>query len=180
MSEDIEHTERKLDIGKKNTFKYDVLSLHHINAIIELNNIKKKKNTNKKLTPKEITTLKMVLYTKYDKEPHEIMLEACTLTNELNTLTQNQLNEIKKIQELTSLKILDEKYHRQIAKVIEMKNSLFYEDIMEYGEMVRENEKVSVIKKLINDMTISKIAQIVELSEEDVNNLIQKHNIKKY
>ncbi len=41
-------------------------------------------------------------------------------------------------------------------------------------------EKVSVIKKLINDMTISKIAQIVELSEEDVNNLIQKHNIKKY
>ena len=51
---------------------------------------------------------------------------------------------------------------------------------MEYGEMVRENEKVSVIKKLINDMTISKIAQIVELSEEDVNNLIQKHNIKKY
>ena len=57
-----------------------------------------------------------------------------------------------------------------------MKNSLFYNDIIEYGEMV----KVTIIKNLINEMTISKIAQIVELSEEELINLIEKHNIKKY
>ena len=61
-----------------------------------------------------------------------------------------------------------------------MKNSIFYDDIMEYGESVKENEKVTVIRNLINEMTISKIAQIVELSEEEIMQLIKKHDIKKY
>ena len=132
--------------------------------------------TKEKLTGKEITTLKMILYTKYDKEPHEIMLETCQLTNEIQTLSQGELDEIKKLQELTTLKNLDKKYHRKIAKVIEMRNSIYYEDILEYGESV----KVSVIKNLINEMTINKIAQVVELSEKEVMQLIEKHNIKKY
>ena len=47
------------------------------------------------------------------------MLETCKITNEASDLTQDELDEIKKIRVLTTLKFIDEEYHQDITEVIE-------------------------------------------------------------
>ena len=102
------------------------------------------------------------------------MLETCKITNEAPDLTQDELDEIKKIQELTTLKFIDEEYHQDITRVIEMKNSLFYNDI----KAAEERTKVSVIRNLLPSMPISRIAEVCELTVLQVEDLIKKYKIQ--
>lgn len=119
------------------------------------------------------------------------MLDACKLTNEAN-LNQYQLDEIKKFQELTCRKIIDEQYHRGIADVIAMKNTLFYEDFkkseergirigeergLRIGEKKEFHLKIHVIKNLLGKISNSDLAKSLDFSEEELEEFIKENNL---
>ena len=168
--------------GEENIFTYGVISLKHIKGREALNSIKNKVENNIRLSSKDIVCLKMILYTSFNEKPQDIMLETCKITNEAPDLTQDELDEIKKIQELTTLKFIDEEYHQDITRVIEMKNSLFYNDIMKERERTEkrteERTKVSVIRNALPRMPISEIAELCELTVFQVEDLIKKYKIR--
>lgn len=195
-TEEIKEPEGYLDWGDKNRFHYDIVTFKDINGDKELNNIRDKNKINEGLSSREIITLKLILYTSYDGEPQDVMLDACKLTNEAN-LAQEDRDEIKKFQELTCRKMIDEQYHRGIADVIAMKNSLFYEDMkkseergikigeergeergIEIGAERKEFDyKVKTIKKFLGTIPYSELAEFLELTEEELDKFIDDNDL---
>ena len=70
------------------------------------------------------------------------------------------------------------KYHQDITGVIEMKNSLFYNDIMKERERTEEKYSVKVIRNELPRMPISEIAELCELTVFQVEDLIKKYKIQ--
>ncbi len=71
----------------------------------KINSISKKIENNEKLTPTEILALKLMPFTSYKETTEEITLKTAQLTNKITTLTIDELNNIKYIQQAVCSKV---------------------------------------------------------------------------
>ena len=92
--------------SKDNVFKINLMSLKNIDGNKKINSISKKIENNEKLTPTEILALKLMPFTSYKETTEEITLKTAQLTNKITTLTIDELNNIKYIQQAVCSKVI--------------------------------------------------------------------------
>lgn len=92
--------------SKDNVFKIKIISLKNIDGNEKINSISKKIENNEKLTRTEILALKLMPFTSYNETTEEITLKTAQLTNKITTLTMDELNNIKYIQQAVCSKVI--------------------------------------------------------------------------
>ena len=92
---------------------------------IQKNSISKKIENNEKLTPTEILALKLMPFTSYKETTEEITLKTAQLTNKITTLTIDELNNIKYIQQAVCSKVIKKEHQQPIMEEIKMRNTLY-------------------------------------------------------
>ena len=93
--------------------------------IKKINSISKKIENNEKLTPTEILALKLMPFTSYKETTEEITLKTAQLTNKITTLTIDELNNIKYIQQAVCSKVIKKEHQQPIMEEIKMRNTLY-------------------------------------------------------
>ena len=115
--------------------------------IKKINSISKKIENNEKLTPTEILALKLMPFTSYKETTEEITLKTAQLTNKITTLTIDELNNIKYIQQAVCSKVIKKEHQQPIMEEIKMRNTLYYQA---RKEGIKEG-KTEGIKEGINE-----------------------------
>ena len=113
----------------------------------KINSISKKIENNEKLTPTEILALKLMPFTSYKEPTEEITLKTAQLTNKITTLTIDELNNIKYIQQAVCSKVIKKEHQQPIMEEIKMRNTL-YDQARKEG--IKEG-KTEGIKEGINE-----------------------------
>ena len=108
--------------SKDNVFKINIMSLKNIDGNKKINSISKKIENNEKLTPTEILALKLMPFTSYKETTEEITLKTAQLTNKITTLTIDELNNIKYIQQAVCSKVTKKEHQQPIMEEIKMRN----------------------------------------------------------
>ena len=111
--------------SKENVFKIRVISLKNIDGDEKINTISKKIKNNEELTKTEILALELIPFTSYEETTEEMTLKTAKLTNEITTLTEDELNKIKYIQQGICSKVIEEQYQDEIMEEIKMRNTLY-------------------------------------------------------
>ena len=101
------------------------MSLKNIDGNKKINSISKKIENNEKLTPTEILALKLMPFTSYKETTEEITLKTAQLTNKITTLTIDELNNIKYIQQAVCSKVIKKEHQQPIMEEIKMRNTLY-------------------------------------------------------
>lgn len=153
------------------------MSLKNIDGNKKINSISKKIENNEKLTPTEILALKLMPFTSYKEPTEEITLKTAQLTNKITTLTIDELNNIKYIQQAVCSKVIKKEHQQPIMEEIKMRNTLYdqarKEGIKEgktEGINIGENKKKTEIK---NEITT--LIQKGKLPQDTLN---QIHSLK--
>ncbi|MEI3145534.1 MAG: hypothetical protein V8S94_02595 [Methanobrevibacter smithii] len=133
--------------SKDNVFKINIMSLKNIDGNKKINSISKKIENNEKLTPTEILALKLMPFTSYKEPTEEITLKTAQLTNKITTLTIDELNNIKYIQQAVCSKVIKKEHQQPIMEEIKMRNTL-YDQARKEG---RKEGKTEGIKEGINE-----------------------------
>ena len=111
--------------SKDNVFKINIMSLKNIDGNEKINSISKKIENNEKLTRTEILALKLMPFTSYNETTEEITLKTAQLTNKITTLTIDELNNIKYIQQAVCSKVIKKEHQQPIMEEIKMRNTLY-------------------------------------------------------
>ncbi len=111
--------------SKDNVFKIKIISLKNIDGNEKINSISKKIENNEKLTRTEILALKLMPFTSYNETTEEITLKTAQLTNKITTLTMDELNNIKYIQQAVCSKVIKKEHQQPIMEEIKMRNTLY-------------------------------------------------------
>ena len=153
------------------------MSLKNIDGNEKINSISKKIENNEKLTRTEILALKLMPFTSYNETTEEITLKTAQLTNKITTLTIDELNNIKYIQQAVCSKVIKKEHQQPIMEEIKMRNTLYdqarKEGIKEgktEGINIGENKKKTEIK---NEITT--LIQKGKLPQDTLN---QIHSLK--
>ena len=110
--------------SSENVFKIKVISLKNINGDEKLNSISRKIE-NKELTETEKHALKLIPFTSYTETTEEMTLKTAKLTNEITTLSEDELNKIKYIQQAVCSKVVKKEHQDKIMREIKMRNTLY-------------------------------------------------------
>ncbi len=111
-----------------------LISLKNIDANKEINIIKNKIKNNEKLDNHNIAFLMCAIFTSYECEPHEMLMEVAKLTNktqkedETSLIDKKTLNEIKYYQINNCENLIDDDYQKEILEEIKMKHE-FYDNV---------------------------------------------------
>ena len=114
--------------------------------IKKINSISKKIENNEKLTPTEILALKLMPFTSYKETTEEITLKTAQLTNKITTLTIDELNNIKYIQQAVCSKVIKKEHQQPIMEEIKMRNTL-YDQARKEGRKEGRNEGKNEARK---------------------------------
>ena len=147
--------------SSENIFKIRIISLKNINGDEKLNSISRKIKNNEELTETERLALKLIPFTSYTETTEEMTLKTARLTNEITTLSEDELNKIKYIQQAVCSKVVKKEHQDKIMREIKMRNTLYdhawkkgqeegIEEGMEKGVEITENK----IKTLIQNGTL--------------------------
>lgn len=111
-------------------------------------------------------------FTSYNETTAEITLKTAQLTNKITTLTMDELNNIKYIQQAVCSKVIKKEHQRPIMEEIKMRNTLYDQARKEgktEGINIGENKKKTEIKNEIKTLiqkgklpkdTLDKIASL--------------------
>ena len=135
--------------------------------IKKINSISKKIENNEKLTPTEILALKLMPFTSYKETTEEITLKTAQLTNKITTLTIDELNNIKYIQQAVCSKVIKKEHQQPIMEEIKMRNTL-------YDQARKEGIKEGIKKGIKEGIKEGK----TEITNE-ITTLIQKGKLPK-
>lgn len=136
-----------------NVFKIKVISLKNIDGNKQINSISKKIKNNEELTKTEILALELIPFTSYDETTEEMTLKTAKLTNEITTLTEDELNKIKYIQQGICSKVIKKEYQEEIMEEIKMRNTL-YDNARKEGRKEGITDTENKIKILIKNKTL--------------------------
>ncbi len=134
--------------------------------IKKINSISKKIENNEKLTPTEILALKLMPFTSYKEPTEEITLKTAQLTNKITTLTIDELNNIKYIQQAVCSKVIKKEHQQPIMEEIKMRNTL-------YDQARKEGIKEGIKEGKTEGINIGENKKKTEIKNE-ITTLIQK------
>ncbi len=141
--------------------------------IKKINSISKKIENNEKLTPTEILALKLMPFTSYKETTEEITLKTAQLTNKITTLTIDELNNIKYIQQAVCSKVIKKEHQQPIMEEIKMRNTL-YDQARKEGRKEGRNEGKNEMK---NEIT-NEITTLIQKGKLPQDTLNQIHSLK--
>ena len=149
------------------------MSLKNIDGNKKINSISKKIENNEKLTPTEILALKLMPFTSYKETTEEITLKTAQLTNKITTLTIDELNNIKYIQQAVCSKVIKKEHQQPIMEEIKMRNTL-YDQARKEGKTEGRNEGKNEMK---NEIT-NEITTLIQKGKLPQDTLNQIHSLK--
>ena len=149
------------------------MSLKNIDGNKKINSISKKIENNEKLTPTEILALKLMPFTSYKETTEEITLKTAQLTNKITTLTIDELNNIKYIQQAVCSKVIKKEHQQPIMEEIKMRNTL-YDQARKEGRKEGRNEGKNEMK---NEIT-NEITTLIQKGKLPQDTLNQIHSLK--
>ena len=152
--------------SKDNVFKIKIISLKNIDGNEKINSISKKIENNEKLTRTEILALKLMPFTSYNETTEEITLKTAQLTNKITTLTMDELNNIKYIQQAVCSKVIKKEHQQPIMEEIKMRNTL-------YDQARKEGIKEGIKEGKTEGINIGENKKETEIKNE-IKTLIQK------
>ena len=152
--------------SKDNVFKIKIISLKNIDGNEKINSISKKIENNEKLTRTEILALKLMHFTSYNETTEEITLKTAQLTNKITTLTMDELNNIKYIQQAVCSKVIKKEHQQPIMEEIKMRNTL-------YDQARKEGIKEGIKEGKTEGINIGENKKETEIKNE-IKTLIQK------
>ena len=167
--------------SKDNVFKINIMSLKNIDGNKKINSISKKIENNEKLTPTEILALKLMPFTSYKEPTEEITLKTAQLTNKITTLTIDELNNIKYIQQAVCSKVIKKEHQQPIMEydqarkegIKEGKTEGIKEGINEGRKEGRNEGKNEMKNEITNEITT--LIQKGKLPQDTLN---QIHSLK--
>ena len=159
--------------SKDNVFKIKIISLKNIDGNEKINSISKKIENNEKLTITEILALKLMPFTSYNETTEEITLKTAQLTNKITTLTMDELNNIKYIQQAVCSKVIKKEHQQPIMEEIKMRNTL-YDQARKEGKSEGRNEGKNEMK---NEIT-NEITTLIQKGKLPQDTLNQIHSLK--
>ena len=105
-------------------------------------------------------------FTSYNETTEEITLKTAQLTNKITTLTMDELNNIKYIQQAVCSKVIKKEHQQPIMEEIKMRNTL-YDQARKEGKSEGRNEGKNEMKNEITN-------EITTLIQKGKKTLIQK------
>lgn len=150
------------------------LSLENADEKIEL--IREKIKNKEKLTKREKAFLVYIPFMSSSFAKEELVRNTCLLTMQLNTITEKERNRLRRCQYLLIDIFVDDDNKNEFREIIKMTGSYTSQCIENIKNEGRIEGKLEVIKNLASEMTVKKIAQIVELDEEDVAKIIEEND----
>ena len=165
------------------------MSLKNIDGNKKINSISKKIENNEKLTPTEIPASKLMPFTSYKETTEEITLKTAQLTNKITTLTIDELNNIKYIQQAVCSKVIKKEHQQPIMEEIKMRNTL-YDQARKEGktEGINEGRKEGINEgrkegrnegknEMKNEIT-NEITTLIQKGKLPLDTLNQIHSLK--
>ena len=157
------------------------MSLKNIDGNKKINSISKKIENNEKLTPTEILALKLMPFTSYKETTEEITLKTAQLTNKITTLTIDELNNIKYIQQAVCSKVIKKEHQQPIMEEIKMRNTL-YDQARKEGKTEGRNEgrkegRNEGKNEMKNEIT-NEITTLIQKGKLPQDTLNQIHSLK--
>ena len=163
--------------SKDNVFKIKIISLKNIDGNEKINSISKKIENNEKLTRTEILALKLMPFTSYNETTEEITLKTAQLTNKITTLTIDELNNIKYIQQAVCSKVIKKEHQQPIMDEIKMRNTL-YDQARKEGKSEGINEGRNEGKNEMKNEITNEITTLIQKGKLPQDTLNQIHSLK--
>ena len=142
-----------------------------------INNIIIKIENNEKLTRTEILALKLMPFTSYNETTEEITLKTAQLTNKITTLTIDELNNIKYIQQAVCSKVIKKEHQQPIMEEIKMRNTL-YDQARKEGKSEGINEGRNEGKNEMKNEITNEITTLIQKGKLPQDTLNQIHSLK--
>lgn len=112
-------------------------------------------------------------FTSYNETTEEITLKTAQLTNKITTLTMDELNNIKYIQQAVCSKVIKKEHQQPIMEEIKMRNTL-YDQARKEGKTEGRNEGKNEMK---NEIT-NEITTLIQKGKLPQDTLNQIHSLK--
>lgn len=155
----------KLEYAPKIIF----LSLDNADEKIEL--IKEKIKNKEELSRYEKAFLVYIPFMGSRYTKYELVKTTCELTMQLNTISEKERNKLRHCQYFLIDIFVDKDKKQKLGEIIKMTGSYTSQCI----ENIQNEGKIEVIKNLAGEMTIRKIAQVTELDEDYVAQIIEEN-----
>lgn len=133
--------------------------------------LKEKIKNDKKLTKREKAFLVYIPFMESNLTKYELVKTTSTLTMQLNTVSQKEKNKLRHCQYFLIDIFVDKTKKRELQEIIKMNGSYASQCI----ENIQMEGKIDVIKNLAGEMTVKKIAQVTELDEKLVQQIIDEN-----
>lgn len=116
-------------------------------------------------------------FTSYNETTEEITLKTAQLTNKITTLTIDELNNIKYIQQAVCSKVIKKEHQQPIMEEIKMRNTL-YDQARKEGKSEGINEGRNEGKNEMKNEITNEITTLIQKGKLPQDTLNQIHSLK--
>ncbi len=158
-------------LNKKFEYAPKIIFLSTYDADEKIAILKEKIKNKKYINKREKAFLVYIPFMRSKLSKFELVKTTCNLTMQLNMIPNNEWNRLRHCQYFLIDIFIDKSKRKELQEIIKMTGSYSSRCI----ENIQNEGKIEVIKNLAGEMTVKKIAQVTELDEEYVAQIIEEN-----